>query len=645
MAKRDGRKTQLGSNLPLLYEGGCRVALRRAQGFQLSLATVLLSASHQGSELLLSSPRLARRWRAAGLSFLAATLLSAGCAPSLPPLAPLPTPAAVAPYRGRVAGLVLSADGAVVAIPFETRDGGGVAVLDGRDGRLLSAQAYPGERVERVALSSDGARLLTLRVCWLQSDCHFTKLRVVETTLATGQEHVLGADNIADGVRSVWAMAYNPAVPGQALLLTGPLIVDQHGLRIEVKPFRAFALEPGLAPALIATWPDVDRELFLSLASARAAVEPNGEFLLFKTDTMPTRDRVLFARFASSNSAPVIMALPLPFERGREVHDMATDDRRSPRGEDRQQPDGTARGDTVWGTSTTNGRRLLTIRDWSRSDGTRYQDAVLLEYDRSEQGTRSALAPVLPRDDGAPVSDERARSASGRPQATVAASSAEAVSRRLTSLKAELPYAVLTPDGRHAAVLALPLEGDEPRPSLHLIDVDAGTMRSVPDLDTSAGLGRTMYRSRVKAEDLLVRLKALMDARALGDPDAVGRMLGLRFSPSNPKFGGHLQAEGPLSPNSWTVRLNVFRPKPDAPQGGDLNLTFDAGPCLTAEAIKRIIGADATPTSFPSPHETQTGFQSQPYWGLNYGKPGQNYAYFKFNKNHCAQLALLQSRN
>src|SRR5262249_4524383 len=137
------------------------------------------------------------------------------------------------------------------------------------------------------------------------------------------------------------------------------------------------------------------------------------------------------------------------------------------------------------------GRWILAARTWDRGHYQQYQDLVLFDRD-DPSGTE----------------------------------------RRLTQLECAVRHAAISADGNRAALVAEPLAESDPQPSLHLVDIRSGEICTV-DLGATAGLGRTTHRARITAQELLHRLKLLMDEGIIADRAAVERILDLRFAPGD----------------------------------------------------------------------------------------------------------------
>ena len=484
-----------------------------------------------------------------------------------------PVQSATEHYRGRPDGLALSKDGRVVVISYTGPQGAGVAVFDGGDGRLRAIHDYSGQSIDRLVVSSDGARLLTL-CCDVDESLPLpTELaRLAQIDLADGTQTVLREGHISEVARYVWALGFDPATLDRALVLAAdrPLYATQ-GAPLPDNPIFLFALaEPaGSDPEPLAAW-SIKEGLRDNLTRiSPISIVSGGSIILIGWSTHRHGQVPVEVFLEPGREDPIIRSIPQLRDVGRPL------------------------------AVSEQGRWVLAARTWDRGHYQQYQDLVLLDRD-------------------------------GR-------SGAE---RRLTQLECAVRHAAISADGRHAALIAEPLAGPDPQLGLHLVDIDDGQIRTV-DLAATAGLGRTIHRARVTSQELLGRLKLIMDEGMVADRNAVERILELRFSAGERDTVDYacLTGAGDLSPDGQSATYTITRQlEPINQIYVSLRLTLVAGPSLTPPDIIAVFGpveTDGTDMSVPPPP------YSQPQRYFDYLAANGASVSFTMRYQHCAEEVTL----
>jgi hypothetical protein len=207
----------------------------------------------------------------------------------------------------------------------------------------------------------------------------------------------------------------------------------------------------------------------------------------------------------------------------------------------------------------------------------------------------------------------------------------------------DINHLVLSADGSRAAFVAAPRDGPNLQPSLFLADVTDADLPQPrrTNLFARLGLGRTAHTTRMTAEELLDRLRALRDAGRVGDPEAVGVTLGLRPVPDRASGAGQSwRFVGELSPGGGGVKLEP-RPRVVAERSGvvlELSLGESFGPCVTTEAVRRAFGEPRQPDT------RDTGFphwpSRQPRWTMTY-PTADGFVSASFRTAYCARTLSL----
>lgn len=213
-----------------------------------------------------------------------------------------------------------------------------------------------------------------------------------------------------------------------------------------------------------------------------------------------------------------------------------------------------------------------------------------------------------------------------------------------TEFDADIGHVAMSAGGARAAFIATPLEGTDPQPALHIVDLaDSGSpVVRRTDILARQGLGRTMHATRMTTEELLARLRALRDARRLSDVEAVGATLGLRPILGLPLTDGHAwHFVGELSPAGQEVRLALRADGSTVGQSVarlDMSLGGTAGPCLTTEAVARVFGE---PIKIDPPYTAPPDWPPrQPRWSMAYQTAGTSVG-VSFGRGYCASALSL----
>jgi hypothetical protein len=211
-------------------------------------------------------------------------------------------------------------------------------------------------------------------------------------------------------------------------------------------------------------------------------------------------------------------------------------------------------------------------------------------------------------------------------------------------LAADVRHAAISADGMRAVFISQPLTGDNPQPSLQVISLTSGDESPArPSLDLlRLGVGRTRHRSGMPPDELLTRLKALVDAGRLDDIEVVAATLGLRISQGSPDPRTHsARSESePSVPRLLGAGYNVGRRDATDRIFVQLDLTLgrEVDPCLTTAAVERVFGA-------PQLDMMDTGVPAfpwrQPRWYMSYETP-TNSVHFSFRKGYCAGSVMLR---
>jgi hypothetical protein len=467
-------------------------------------------------------------WKRAGLFVLAAAMIGAGCAAPEP--APWRPPAdAQATYRGAATALSLSADGQRIAVTYSAGDlSGGVAVVDGGDGRVLAIRDYPGERISYVALSPRGDRILRLtRACSSPREC--SEWRLVETDIASGTDILIGEDwpRLPDGGLAL--IGYDPRDETRIVLVQAPAISLMSHERVWHGPLRAVHFDrarPGRAATVLALGGAEDRVVF------PMAVSPGGGVVVVTHAVRPGQgDEPRFLSLRPYPLAPEPFAISRVWREAGQVLGLTTDGRR------------------MLGGITLGG------------PGPQTQEAALFEAGAVPPEASPATRRWLIRQGGA------------------------------------IRAGAISADGRRAALIIEPLTGSDPQPVLWIADLDEpdALARSTRSL-VALGLGRTRRRAAMPAEELLLRLRAIVQTGRLDDLPFIERTLGLteeRRHVSGPRTVHVLR--GTLAPAGYgnAVIYEVAGNRAaGAPQVSPivLRLALDAGPCLTVADARRLLG-------------------------------------------------------
>lgn len=209
----------------------------------------------------------------------------------------------------------------------------------------------------------------------------------------------------------------------------------------------------------------------------------------------------------------------------------------------------------------------------------------------------------------------------------------------VTEFDADIGHVAMSADGARAAFIATPLEGTDPQPALHIVDLSDSGNPAVRRTDILArhGLGRTMHATRMTTDELLSRLRALLDARRLSDVEAVGTTLGLRPVLDLPLTDGQgWRFVGELSPAGQEVLLALRTDWSNVGQSVArlyMSLGGVAGPCLTTEAVARLFGE---PIENDPPYTAPPGWPPrQPRWSMAYRTAGTSVG-VSFGRGYCA---------
>lgn len=524
-----------------------------------------------------------------GLSRLALLLIAvlAGCARLPPPWQP-PADPAPSVYRGAPSMMAMSDDGSRVVIGFTslapdslppgTVPVAGFVVLDGRDGSTVFLREATRGRIHHLALSADGNYVLAIWTCPVQDERERTcsGQRAVETDLRAGAETV--------------RLQHEPR---------------QHRQQLALFSAGYDPAEPGRVLA-VASWSHqfIDGKVlpccrFQVLAHGRGAPPGGGtEVAYWEVGGVLGEGRI-------SLGAPVLLA-----GGGLRFLSWQAGPQRGPTREITLRPGA----DPAVAAVPDRLARAASFRHASARDG----GNVLLTV-TSGEAYRGTDDIVL----------------FGREQ------QANDAEHQGAGLRLAITQQAISADGRRGAFIAEPLDGSNPQPALHLLELTPTELvpRRVEAL-AAVGIGRTTFRARMPADELLRRLKALHDLGAVTDLTAVTRTLALQVADARGADTHRSRAlSGDLAPIPSLATYGTFRPtQGDVAERDSLRLTLGAGPCLTTAHVERMFGPPGRDSIIvgmpPGPYR-------QPRASLHYDGGTGNFATFSFYYANCAVAAEL----